>query len=309
LSYAEANAKLHEMGHAHPVTCADCHTPDSMQLRVTRPGFIRGIQALAASDAPTPHLPSIDIWRSGDRKKPYDPNEDATRGEMRSFVCGQCHVEYYCASKMPLTFPWGKGLTVENLEAFWADTTFPDGQEFMDYLHKLTGAKIYKAQHPEFEVWSQGTHARAGVSCSDCHMPYMRDGATKISDHWVRSPLLNVNRSCQVCHSVSEKELLARVDVIQERNHELLQNAGQAVEDLIHAIVKAKEEGASAEQLREALALQTKAQWYLDFISSENSMGFHAPQESARILANAANVARQGQVRALQWRSASPTKE
>jgi nitrite reductase (cytochrome c-552) len=40
-------------------------------------------------------------------------------------------------------------------------------------------------------------------------------GATKISDHWVRSPLLNVNRACQTCHRVSEGELLARVDTIQ----------------------------------------------------------------------------------------------
>jgi nitrite reductase (cytochrome c-552) len=221
---------------------------------------------------------------------------------MRSFVCGQCHVEYYCASKMPLTFPWGKGLTVENMEDFWNEQKFPDGSDFKDFVHKLTGAKIHKAQHPEFEVWSQGTHARAGVSCSDCHMPYMRDGATKISDHWVRSPLLNVNRSCQVCHAVDEKELLARVDKIQDRNHELLQHAGQAVEDLIHAIVKAKEEGANDAQLKAARDMQTKSQWYLDFISSENSMGFHAPQESARILGNAANFARQGQILAIQWR-------
>ncbi|MDA3875332.1 MAG: ammonia-forming cytochrome c nitrite reductase subunit c552 [Kiritimatiellae bacterium] len=301
LSYQEINSQLHEMGHAHPVSCVDCHDPDTMHLRVTRPGFILGIQALAESDAETPHLPSIDLWRKGDREVAYNPNQDATRNEMRSFVCGQCHVEYYCGDKMPLTFPWGKGLTVENLEDFWKEEEFPDGEEFYDYVHKLTGAKIFKAQHPEFEVWSQGIHARAGVSCSDCHMPYMRDGATKISDHWVRSPLLNVNRACQVCHSVSEDELLARVDGIQERNYELLQNAGEAVEDLIYAIVKAGEEGATDKQLELARQLQQQSQWYLDFISSENSMGFHAPQETARILGNAANLARQGQVKAIQW--------
>ncbi len=301
MSYHEINDKLHDMGHAHPVSCVDCHDPENMHLRVTRPGFIRGIQALATSDAEVPHLPSIQIWREGKRLEEYDPNRDATRGEMRSFVCGQCHVEYYCASNMPLTFPWGKGLTVENLEEFWEEQVFPDGSEFYDFVHKMTGAKIFKAQHPEFEVWSQGTHARAGVSCSDCHMPYIRDGASKVSDHWVRSPLLNVNRSCQVCHAVGETELLSRVDAIQDRNFELLQNAGQAVEDLIHALVEAKEAGATPEQLKEALALQTKAQWYLDYISSENSMGFHAPQETARVLANAANLARQGQVKAIQW--------
>ncbi|WFB35235.1 ammonia-forming cytochrome c nitrite reductase subunit c552 [Kiritimatiellota bacterium B12222] len=299
MSYQEINGLLHESGNAHPVSCVDCHAPDTMQLRVTRPGFILGIQALAESDAEVPHLPSIQLWRDSGRTEPYSPNADATRGEMRSFVCGQCHVEYYCGDKMPLTFPWGNGLKIEEMEAFWQEQEFPDGGEFYDYVHKLTGAKIFKAQHPEFETWSQGTHARAGVSCSDCHMPYMRDGASKISDHWVRSPLLNVNRACQVCHAVSETELLARVDGIQSRNYELLQNAGVAVEDLIHTIVEAQEAGVPEEALQTARELQQQAQWYLDFISSENSMGFHAPQEAARILGNSANLARQGQIAVL----------
>jgi hypothetical protein len=34
--------------------------------------------------------------------------------------------------------------------------------------------------------------------------------------------------------------------------------------------------------------LQRKAQWRIDFIAAENSMGFHAPQEAARILGEAA---------------------
>ena len=66
---------------------------------MTRPGFIRGIQALAAGTAPMPHLESIERWRRGKRAAPYDPNVDASRQEMRSFVCGQCHVEYYCGPK------------------------------------------------------------------------------------------------------------------------------------------------------------------------------------------------------------------
>ena len=302
MSYEEVNAKLHEMGHAHPVSCVDCHDPDTMHLRVTRPAFLIGIQALAESDAPTPHLPSVDEWRQGNREQPYNPNSDATRNEMRSFVCGQCHVEYYCASKMPLVYPWGNGLRAEDLEQFWDETTFPDGERFFDYRHAESGAEILKAQHPEFELWSQGIHARSGVSCSDCHMPYMREGAGKVSDHWVRSPLLNVNRACQTCHHIPEQEILARVDAIQERNHGLLQRAGAALMDLLDSVAAAKEEGAGESDLRAALEMQRKAQWRLDFIAAENSMGFHAPQEAARILAEAADYARQGQVAALRWR-------
>jgi len=218
---------------------------------------------------------------------------------MRSFVCGQCHVEYYCSSKMPLTFPWGKGTKADQIEAFWDETKFEDGETFYDYAHKETGAHILKAQHPEFELWSQGVHARAGVACADCHMPYAREGASKVSDHWVRSPLLNVNRACQSCHRAEERELLGRVDAIQSRNFELLERGGKAIVDLIDTILEAKVAGVSAEALAPALALQRKAQWRLDFIAAENSMGFHAPQEAARVLGEALDDARQGQVAAL----------
>ncbi|MCK6503305.1 ammonia-forming cytochrome c nitrite reductase subunit c552 [Myxococcota bacterium] len=301
MTYQETNAMLHEVGGAHPVSCVDCHEPDSMALRVTRPGFIQGIQALAAGDAEVPHLPSIERWREGDRATPYDPNTDATRTEMRSYVCGQCHVEYYCSTKFKLTFPWSKGLSADQTEQHWNETTFPDGERFYDYKHAETGAPILKAQHPEFELWSQGVHARSGVACADCHMPYMRDGATKVSDHWVRSPLLNVNRACQTCHHFDEAEILARVDLIQTRNHELLQNGGAALMDLMDAVVAAKAAGATDAQLAPALELQRQAQWRLDFIAAENSMGFHAPQEAARVLGEAADLARQGQIAAMQW--------
>ncbi len=299
MSYEELNTMVHDMGHDHPVSCVDCHDPDDMHLRVTRPAFIVGIQKLAASDAPVPALPSIDIWRQGSRASPYDPNVDASRGEMRSFVCGQCHVEYYCSSKFPLTFPWGNGLKMEDEERFWNELTMEDGHRFYDYKHKESDAEILKAQHPEFELWNQGIHSRSGVACADCHMPYMRDGASKVSDHWVRSPLLNINRACQPCHHIPESEIMARVDSIQQKNFDLLQRAGVALMDLLDAVNEAKAAGATREQLTPALEMQRKAQWRLDYIAAENSMGFHAPQEAARILGEASDFARQGQVEAL----------
>lgn len=298
-SYQDLNKKLHESGHAHPVSCVDCHDPETMSIRVTRPGFINGIRMLAESDVELPALPSVDIWRSGSRSEPYDPNRDASRQEMRSFVCGQCHVEYYCSSKMPLTFPWGKGLSADQTEQYWDEAKFADGTEFFDYQHKETGARILKAQHPEFELWSQGIHARSGVACADCHMPYVREGATKVSDHWVRSPLLNVSRACQTCHRSSEAEILARVDSIQSKNFDLLERGGAAIVDLIETIAQAKAAGASDEELAPALGLQRRAQWRLDFIAAENSMGFHAPQEAARVLGEATDYARQGQIAVL----------
>lgn len=133
-----------DIGGAHPVSCIDCHDPASMKIRVTRPGFVLGIAALAESNEPVPHLPSIEKWRTTDRAERYDPNTLASRQEMRSFVCGQCHVEYYCANKDVLTFPWGNGPKAEQLESFWDQKKFPDGSPFFDYKHGETGAPVYK---------------------------------------------------------------------------------------------------------------------------------------------------------------------
>lgn len=294
------------IGNAHPVSCIDCHEPATMALRVSRPGFVRGIAALAEGDAPTPHLPSVEQWRQGDRSRPYDPNLDANRQEMRSFVCGQCHVEYYCANKDVLTYPWGNGLKMEQAESFWDQKTFPDGSKFYDYVHGETGAKVYKVQHPEFELWSQGIHARSGVSCADCHMPYQRVGAMKLSSHNVQSPLATVDESCRTCHHIAADELRERVETIQDNTQALLARAADAMTEMLDAILQAKAAGAGEEQLSEVFDLQRKAMWRLDYISSENSRGFHADQEAARILAESIDYSRQAQALALQLRAPQP---
>jgi len=292
-----------EMGEAHPVTCIDCHDPATMAIRVTRPGFMNGIRALAEGDGAVPHLPSIDQWRRGNRAVPYDPNLHASRQELRSFVCGQCHVEYYCANKMTLTYPWKHGLQMEELERTWEETVFPDGSPFADYVHGETGAPVFKAQHPEFEMWSQGIHARSGVSCADCHMPYQRVGAAKVSSHNVRSPMENINAACQNCHQHSEAELVQRIETIQLRNQTLLERAGQAMTEMLDAIIEAKAADVDKQTLQKIYGLQRKAMWRLDFISSENSRGFHADQEAARILGESIDYSRQAQAAALRWRA------
>jgi nitrite reductase (cytochrome c-552) len=269
MPYAEA-AKHVE----HPISCIDCHDPATMALRVSRPAFIEGMRNLKASQG----------------VKDYDVNRDATRQEMRSFVCGQCHVEYYFkGSEKRLTYPWHNGLKVEQIAAYY------DNAGFKDWTHADTGAPALKAQHPEFEMWNQGIHARSGVACADCHMPYKREGAHKISTHHVRSPLLDINRSCQTCHKWPEQELRARVETIQDRTYKLRNVAMDALMELIDDLKAAKAAGAGDEQLKVAREAQRHAQFYLDFVEAENSTGFHAPDESARILGESIDFSRRGQ--------------
>ena len=275
----------------HPVACIDCHDPATMDLRVTRPGFLNGIQRLAESDEALPHLPSIERWREGDRDQPYDPNRDASRQEMRTFVCGQCHVEYYFkGDEKLLTYPWHDGINSEDIEKYYDDVGWADWE------HARSGAQVLKAQHPEFETWNTGVHARSGVACADCHMPYTREGAMKVSDHQVRSPLLNARRACGSCHPYDEDEIVARAETIQSRTKELLDAAETATVDLIEAIASAKKAGASDARLATARGFQRKAQWRTDFVNAENSMGFHAPQETARNLGLAIDYARRGMI-------------
>jgi nitrite reductase (cytochrome c-552) len=270
----------------HPVACIDCHDPETMALRVTRPGFMEGIRALKASQG----VPD------------YDVNAMATRQEMRTYVCGQCHVEYYFKGpEKRLTYPWSKGLRVEQIQAYY------DEVGFKDWVHADTGANVLKAQHPEFEMWNQGIHARSGVSCADCHMPYKRVGAAKISDHHVRSPLLNVQRSCQTCHRWSEDELVARAEAIQQRTFDLRHRAMESLVALIADLKAARGSGRPDAELAAARDLQRKAQFRLDFVEAENSMGFHAPQEALRILAESIDLSRQGQL-ALRDASFRPTE-
>jgi nitrite reductase (cytochrome c-552) len=277
--FAKVNAMPYEEARElvnHPVACIDCHDPQTMQLRVTRPGFLEGIRALKASQG----IPD------------YDPNVSATRQEMRAFVCGQCHVEYYFQGpEKRLTYPWSKGLKIEDILSYYEE----NGHK--DWVHAETGAPVLKAQHPEFEMWNQGIHARSGVTCADCHMPYHRVGAQKISDHHIRSPLLNINHACQTCHKWPEAELRDRVEQIQERTFKLRNRALDALIALIQDIRAAREHGRVSESaLTEAQSFQRQAQFRIDFVEAENSTGFHAGQEAARILAEAMDLARQGQI-------------
>ena len=275
MPYADA-AKLVK----HPVACIDCHDPANMALRVTRPAFMEGIRAYKAS---------LGV-------RDYDVNRDAAPEEMRAYVCGQCHVEYYFKGpEKRLVFPWSKGLRVEQIQAYY------DEIGFRDWTHKDTGAPALKAQHPEFEMWSQGPHARAGVTCADCHMPAIVHKGEGVSDHWVRSPLLNLEAACVACHrkhdgKVTAADLKARAEQIQDRHWALREKSMAAVVALVGDLKAARDAGRPDADLVRARYLQRRAQFYLDFVEAENSTGFHAPQEAARILGEAIDYARQGQL-------------
>lgn len=260
---------LEKHGFKHSVSCADCHDSKTMDLKITRPAFK---EAMA--------------------RRGFDLSK-ADRQQMRTYVCAQCHVEYYFkgAGKY-LTFPWDKGLSVDSIDAYYASV------DFTDWKHAETNAPMIKIQHPEFELFSSGIHARSNVACSDCHMTYKREGAVKITDHWIRTPLGNISGTCLNCHRQNEEEMKSRVIEIQDKTYYSMQRAEKAILEAMDIIKLAMNEGVSEKDLEKARQLHRKAQMRWDFISAENSMGFHSPQEAVRILADAIDYARQSELSA-----------
>ncbi len=256
----------------NPIGCANCHEATTMRLIVTNPALENALRAQGKD------------WRT------------FTRQEMRTVVCGNCHVEYYFAGEGKLlTFPWVGGTRIEEIAAYYANANFSD------WTHPDSGAAMIKMQHPEFETFTAGsTHSAAGVSCADCHMPYTRDGAAKYSTHNVRSPLLNAQTACGACHQDVEY-VTARVAAIQAQTRATMDATEDALVAAIQAIrVAAASPSADPALLQKARALHREAQLRWDFVAAENSMGFHNPEETLRILAAATDLARQAQITALQ---------
>ncbi len=254
----------------NPIGCANCHEANTMRLIVTNPALEAALAAQGKD------------WRT------------FTRQEMRSVVCANCHVEYYFAGEGKLlTFPWKDGTTIDQIEQYYSEI------KFTDWTHPESGAQLLKMQHPDYELYTAGsTHYQAGVSCADCHMPYLRQGAAKFSSHNVMSPLENPAQSCGACHTDVDFAV-ERVKAIQQQVAGTQASAEEALVAAIDAIKKASNQpDADPAMLASARDLHRSAQMRWDFIAAENSMGFHNPEEALRILASATDLARQAQVKA-----------
>ncbi|MDO9154399.1 MAG: ammonia-forming cytochrome c nitrite reductase [Paludibacter sp.] len=241
----------------NPIGCADCHDPLTMNLTITRPGLIEAFE------------------RQGKDIR------NATPQEMRSLVCAQCHVEYYFKGEGKyLTFPWDKGVKMEDMEKYY------DKIEFSDWTHKLSRAPMLKVQHPDYEIFMLGPHAQRGLSCADCHMPYKSEGGIKFSDHHIMSPLKNVNATCQTCHKDSEEKLRGYVYEYQDKALEIRDIIENDLAKVHIAAKFAWDNGATETQMKNALKLIRQAQWRWDFAVASHGASFHAPVETQRILAH-----------------------
>lgn len=250
------------------VGCSDCHDSKTMDLKPARPALYEAWQRVGK-----------------------DVNK-ATHQEMRSLVCAQCHTEYFFKGEgQYLTFPQDSGMTVEAMEKYY------DAMNYKDYTHALSRAPILKAQHPGYEVHQMGIHGQRGVSCADCHMPYMSKGGVKYTDHHIMSPLANIERTCQTCHRQSAETLRQNVYERQRKCNEI---RNRVENELATAHIEAKfawDKGATEAEMKPVLDLLRKSQWRWDFAVASHGASFHAPQEITRILSHSLDYANQARLK------------
>lgn len=247
-----------------PIGCADCHDPQTLDLRLSRPALIEALQRQGR-----------DV-------------DNLSKQEMRTLVCAQCHVTYYFEpGTNKVTFPWDEGVKAAEILAYY------DGEGFTEFTHPIAGSGLVKARHAEYETFMGSTHESAGVSCADCHMPYISTGSSKISSHVWQSPLNNIEQSCTACHRNGAEWLKQRVAAIQAQTKQSQELAGNAVVEAIEEL-KVSRESATVDKVRleQAMALHRKAQWYLDYVMVTNGYGFHNPTETLNNLNIAIDSAR-----------------
>jgi len=256
----------------NPIGCGDCHNNTTMKLTLTRDYTKRGVDA------------------EGRLKSANLSNHD-----LRSLVCAQCHSEYFFKktewddkgekkTAMVVTFPWNKGLTGEAQEKYY------DEIGFSDWTHGLSKAPMIKAQHPDYEVFTVGSHhSKKGVTCADCHMPSMKSGDTKFTSHKIGSPLENIGATCLSCHEGTEKDYRKIVADKRARKDELALVATDILAKAHLEAAKAWSLGATEDEMKPILQDIRHSQWRWDFAVAGHGNFFHAPEETLRLLGSAIN--------------------
>ncbi len=292
----DAIARIPKEMQDYGASCMHCHDPHTADLRIIN----KGLQRAIAERGVNPY------WTEKNAKS----FAEADRQQKETLLCAQCHVEYVCGpgadKKMRFVFGWRK---VRDLDAFYREQF---GYQ-QDWVHALINEPLIKSQHPEVELFWESKYERAGASCVTCHMPKVKVNGRVVTSHWLVSPLRYIDRyikgepmgafPCGQCHAVPPQTLRQQVLRVQQQVDEAQKRVQQALSESLDAIAAAKQnqKSVNGELLQKAVRLHQLAhvRWE-NLVVSENSMGFHNPEEVLKELSEALDYARQAQMLALQ---------
>lgn len=271
----------------HSLNCIFCHDPHSAKPRIIRDGLI---QALTRPEKDT-------LWHKDPKGAKIDVKELGERGFTRKIAmlsrydvklqCAQCHVEYNCN---PGTDPTtGQPITMadQRTNHFPLKGVSDIGQhykdlKFGDFKHGITGAMLWKGQHPDTEVYYNSTHQKEGVECSGCHMPKVKDPKTgkTYTSHWQTSPRHYIKETCLTCHKTwTEKQAVYSIDSLKNKWVGKMRKAEFWLTRLVDKFEAAQNMGVDAAVLNEARAKHAEAHIHWEWWSATNGAHFHNPQQ------------------------------
>jgi nitrite reductase (cytochrome c-552) len=269
----------------HSVNCIFCHDPHSAKPRIIRDGLI---QALTRPEKDT-------LWHNDPKGAKIDVKDLGERGFTRKIAtlsrydtklqCGQCHVEYNCNPGTDLETGKPIGMDdprtnhfpfkdVNGIAKHYTDL------KFRDFKHGITGASLWKAQHPDSETYYNSRHDKEGVECSGCHMPKMKDPKTgkTYTSHWQTSPKNYVKEACLGCHKTwSEKQAVYSIDSMKNKFQGKLRKAEFWLTRFVDKFEEAQNLGVEPAVLDDARAKHYEAHVHWEYWTASNGSHFHNP--------------------------------
>ena len=286
----------------HALNCFFCHDPHSAQPRIVRDGLI---QALTRPEKDT-------LWHKDPRGAKIEVKDMGVRGFTRKIAvmnrydtnlqCGQCHVEYNCN---PGTNPTsGEKVTMADQRAnhfpyknVWEIAKHYDAIQFRDFKHAITGALLWKGQHPDVENYYDSKHQKAGVECSQCHMPKMKDKATgkTFTSHWQVSPKHYIKETCLTCHREwSETQAKYVIESLRNRFEGKKRKAEFWLTRFIDKFEQAQGAGVPEDVLKQAREIHWEADIHWEWWTASNGAHFHNPDQAVESLNKSMALSQQG---------------
>jgi len=286
----------------HSLNCFFCHDPHSAKPRVVRDGLI---QALTRPEKDT-------LWHRDARGAKIDVKDLGVRGYTRKIAmlsrydmqlqCGQCHVEYNCnpgtdpTTGKPIGMADGRTnhfpfKPVDEIGKHYADL------KFGDFRHGITGALLWKGQHPDVEVFYNSKHQKAGVECSSCHMPKVKDKKTgkTYTSHWQTSPKHYIQETCLTCHSAwSKQQANYAIDSLKNRFEGKKRKAEFWLTRLVDKFEESKNLGVDEAVLNQAREKHAAAHINWEWWTAANGAGFHNPEQATASLNKSMTYSQEG---------------
>jgi formate-dependent nitrite reductase cytochrome c552 subunit len=280
----------------HSLNCFYCHDPHSAKPRVVRDGLI---QALTRPEQDT-------LWHKDPKATKITVKELGLRGYTRKIamlektdsklMCAQCHVEYNCNPGTDPTTGQPIGMADQRTNHFplkdvFGITKHYDDLKFRDFRHALTGALLWKAQHPDVETFWNSKHDK------DCHMPKIKDAKTgkTYTSHWQTSPRNYLKETCLRCHSGWTE---TKAKYVMDSTYAHIQGKTRKAEfwlvQLVDKFGEAGTAGVDEKALADARRKHDEAHAHWEWWTAANGAAFHNTDQAKESLNRSMVLSQEG---------------